>query len=68
MILSYSLHVNDVIWLICKLGAKARIFLQITKTSMNYDEKTKQISQLCTIFMAVHNFNASSQSGCCLPK
>ena len=32
---SNILHANDVIWLICKLESKAKIFMQITKTSTN---------------------------------
>ena len=32
---SNSLHANDIIRLICKLGSKAKIFMQITKTSTN---------------------------------
>ena len=61
MMLSYSLHANDVICLICKLGAKAKLFMQITKTSINYDEETKkshsyvQFLWLCIILMQAAN-------------
>ena len=33
MTLCNILHANDVIWLICKLGSREKIFMQITKTS-----------------------------------
>ena len=33
MMSSNILHANDVIGMICKLGSKAKIFMQITKTS-----------------------------------
>ena len=29
MMSSYSLHANDVIWMICKIGSKAKLFMQI---------------------------------------
>ena len=33
---SYSFNANDVIWLIRKLGSKAKIFMQITKTKCEH--------------------------------
>ena len=38
---SYSFNANDVIWLICKLGSKTKIFMQITNTSMNNVYKSR---------------------------
>ena len=32
----------------------------------NIVRKQNKISQLCTIFVVLHNFNGGSQSGCCL--
>ena len=46
---SNSLHANDVIWLICKLSSKAKIFMQITKPSMiniNVSNNWKVIQQI----------------------
>ena len=39
MTLSSILHANDVIWLVCKLGSKAKVCMQITKTSTNSIEE-----------------------------
>ena len=38
---SSILHANYVIWLICKLGSKTKIFMQITKRSTYYVVRIK---------------------------
>ena len=52
MTLPYSLHANDVIWLICKLGSKAQVFMQITKTSaINILYPTHSRHSVCPLYI-----------------